>query len=132
MTKLKLALLKRFQLSEDGFRSKFREYRAEEGETPPQFVTRLGMYFTKWIELSGVGKNYHELFDMMVKDQFLANCDKALGTYLREKPKMSLSDITVLAEHYIEAHGVGLHRQKSIKDLGSKLTKSQPRCYKSN
>ena len=67
----------------------------------------------------------------MVKDQFLANCDKALGTYLREKPKTSLGDITVLAEHYIEAHGVGLIRHKSIKDI-NKLTKSQPRCCKCN
>ena len=39
--KLKSALLKRFQMTEEGYRVKFRTCRPEKGETPTQFATRL-------------------------------------------------------------------------------------------
>ena len=38
---LKKALLERYQLNAEGFRSKLRESVAEEGENPAQFLTRL-------------------------------------------------------------------------------------------
>lgn len=46
--KLKDALLKRFQLTEEGFRSNFRNSKPETGETSPQFVVRLEDYL-KWM-----------------------------------------------------------------------------------
>ena len=45
--KLKDALLKRFQLTEEGFRSKFRSSRPEVGETPPKFVVQLDDYLNR-------------------------------------------------------------------------------------
>ena len=47
--KLKEALLKRFQLTEEGFRTKFRSSRPAVSETAPQFVVRLEDYLTWWI-----------------------------------------------------------------------------------
>ena len=40
--KIKAALLKRYNLTEEGFRRKFRESRPNHNENPEQFVTRLG------------------------------------------------------------------------------------------
>lgn len=53
---LKMAILKRYELTEEGFRTKFRAARPESSETPPQFLTRLSNYVTRWIELSDTEK----------------------------------------------------------------------------
>ena len=50
--KYKDASLKRFQLTEEGFRLKFRSSKPELGETLPQFVVRLDDYLTRWKELA--------------------------------------------------------------------------------
>lgn len=49
---LKSALLRRYDLTEDGFKRKFRSSRPEPGETFSQFTVRLGSYLTRWIEMS--------------------------------------------------------------------------------
>ena len=59
--KLKDALLKRFQLTEEGFRSKFRSSRPEVGETPPQFVVWLDDYLNRWMDMANVSKDFDGL-----------------------------------------------------------------------
>jgi len=54
--KLKSALLKRYQLTADGFRKRFRSSRPEPGESPVQFITHLENYLLCWVELSGTDK----------------------------------------------------------------------------
>ena len=62
--KVKAALLKRYNLTEDGFRLKFRTSRPEPDENPGQFITRLGSYVDRWIARVirrvhvGVGKDW--------------------------------------------------------------------------
>ena len=115
--KLKEALLKRYQLTEEGLRSKFRECKADYGETPSQFITRLNMYLTRWVDMAKITKSYDGLFEMMVKEQFLTNCAKDLAMYLREKPNMSIEELSQMAERYMEAHGQNLstlHNNKTV------------------
>ena len=49
---LKEALLRRFQLTQEGFRQKFRACQPETGESAPQFAIHLDNYLMRWIELS--------------------------------------------------------------------------------
>ena len=49
--KLCEALLKRYQLTEEGFRQKFRNSKQEIGETAGQFVIRLSNYLVRYMEL---------------------------------------------------------------------------------
>jgi len=51
---LKQALLKRYQLFEDGFKRKFRTAKPDIGEPPTQFITRLTSYLQRWVELAEV------------------------------------------------------------------------------
>ena len=44
--KLKVALLKRYELTEEGFKRKYKKCRPENGETFQQFTTRMKSYFT--------------------------------------------------------------------------------------
>jgi len=46
---LKDALLKRFNLTEEGFKQKFKSARAEVGEAPTQFIARLENYLMRWL-----------------------------------------------------------------------------------
>ena len=54
--KLKVALLKRYELTEEGFKRKYRKCRPENGETFQQFTTRMKSYFTRWIGMASIEK----------------------------------------------------------------------------
>ena len=73
---LKKALLKRFDMTEDGFKRKFRSCKPEPCETFSQFSVRLSSYLTKWIAMGGCNKTYEGLFDLMMRDQLLHICNK--------------------------------------------------------
>ena len=47
-------LLRRFDKIEDGLKQKFRACRPESGETFQKFAVRLGGFFNRWIEMSGI------------------------------------------------------------------------------
>src|SRR6218665_1537453 len=102
---LKEQLLKRFRLTEGGYRRKFKESRIEVGETPSQFVERLRRYVQQWILLAGYERTYEGLESLILKDQFFVTCSPDLRMFIKEKGKTSLEDMLTLAEAYIEAHG---------------------------
>ena len=47
---LKDALLKRFNLTEEGFKRKLKSAKPQTSESPGQFITRLESYLTRWID----------------------------------------------------------------------------------
>ena len=49
---LKAALLKRFNLTEDGYKQRFYESKAEKNESPQQYIARLNSYLLRWLELA--------------------------------------------------------------------------------
>ena len=59
--KLKVALFKKYELTEEGFKRKYKKCRPENGETFQQFTTRMTSYFTRWIDMSGIEKSYEGL-----------------------------------------------------------------------
>ena len=69
---LKDALLKRYQLSADGFKKRFRSAKPEAGETPIQFLTRLDNYLLRWIELAKADKSFEGLKTLIVQEQYLS------------------------------------------------------------
>ena len=104
---LKIALLKRYQLTEEGCRRRFRESNVDKGETVYQFVARLCRYFRRWVELSGIKKNYEALEDLMVREQYITTCGKDLALFLRERLPKDMKEMIKLAEQYIEARDTG-------------------------
>jgi len=102
---LRTALLKRFQLTEEGFRNKFRNSKAEVGETPLQFVVRLEDYLLRWMDLAKVPKDYVGLKDLILREQFMQASSKPLQVFLKERKVESAEQMAELAEQYQEAHG---------------------------
>ena len=104
--KLRDALLKRYQLTEEGFHQKFRNSKQKIGETAGQFVIRLSNYLARLMELGKVKATFEGLRDMIVREQFLSVSPKNLVLFLKERKIKSVDEMVQLAEQDMEAHTV--------------------------
>ncbi|XP_060073585.1 uncharacterized protein LOC132553365 [Ylistrum balloti] len=102
---LKEALLKRFEMTEEGFRQRFRTGRPDSGETLTQFSVRLDNYFVRWLELAKAEKTYDGLKDLMLRDQFLQICGSELRLFLKERIPKSMAEMAKLADQFADARG---------------------------
>ncbi|KAK3746423.1 hypothetical protein QZH41_012761 [Actinostola sp. cb2023] len=109
---LKAALLKRYELTEEGFRNKFRQCKPEKGETVFQFISRLSRYFKRWTELSDISKTFNALQDLIIREQFLLACSTDMALFLRERVPKDMTEMTKLAEQFMEAHGGSVSNTK--------------------
>jgi len=98
------ALLKRFNLTEEGSKHKFKSARAEAGEAPTQFIDRLENYLMRWIDLAIAEKDFDGLMNLIVREQYLESCLVQLAIFLRERKSKDLSELASLAEQYLDAH----------------------------
>ena len=63
-------LLKRYNLTEEGFRQKFRTSKQEPGKTARQFVVRLTSYISRRMELGKVDNTCESIKDLMLREFF--------------------------------------------------------------
>jgi len=68
---LKDALLKRFNLTEEGFKQKFKTAKPEVNKAPGQFLAKLESYLMRWIQVAEVVQDFDGLKNLMVKEQYL-------------------------------------------------------------
>ena len=148
---VKLALMKRYDLTEDGYRRKFRLSKPESDESPDQFIVPLTNYLMRWIELSKTTESFDGLRDLIVKEsarifftfkeQFINSCPKELAVHLRERAPENLDQIAKIADQYLEAHGKHLFNPvkneapEETDDDESEKTLSDSstvRCFKCN
>ncbi len=109
---IKAALLKRYDLTEDGFRRKFRSAKIDPGESHTQFTQRLRNYLKRWVELSKTEETYDGLTELLLKEQLLNSSERDLALFLRERTPKTSHDMAVLAEQYREArHGYSVPSQ---------------------
>ena len=104
--KLKDSLLKNFDMTERGFRKKFRYSRPERSETFIQFSSRLFSYLNKWFTMAKVEKSVETVSDFMARDQFLEACSRELFVYLKPKAFENLDAMAKEADLFAEARGV--------------------------
>ncbi|XP_077508305.1 uncharacterized protein LOC144119604 [Amblyomma americanum] len=136
--KVKLALLLRFRLTEEGFRQKFRNETPNDHETPSQFVSRLGNYWGRWIELSKTDKTYEGVKGLILAEQLLENCAPAMVTFIREKRSTDLKELVQRADEYVMARGTinfGRRGSKTDSLVAGEMTEqprgpgTRSRCY---
>ena len=73
------ALFKRYNLTENGYRDKFRKCKPEPGENPDQFIDRLRGYLNKWVELSKTADSATGIKDLIINEQFTNVCPRDLA-----------------------------------------------------
>lgn len=103
---LKTALLRRFELTDDGFKKKFRSCRPEQCETLAQFSVRLSSYFDRWIEMAKVPRTFDGLYDLMLRDQFIHICSQDLRLFLKERIPDNLKKMADLADQFKDARNM--------------------------
>ena len=103
--KLKEALLKNFDMTEFGFRKRFKEGKPEKNETFAQFVSRIGSYLEKWLCFGKVEKTYEGLKDFLVRDQLLECSSRDLYQYLKPKACKTAQQMATEADLFAEARG---------------------------
>ena len=103
--RVKLALMKRYDLTEDGYRRKFRASKPEVDESPEQFIVRLDRYLLRWLELSHTERSIEGLKDLIVKEQSIDSRPKELVIHLRERAPESLVQIAKIADQYLVGQG---------------------------
>ena len=112
--RVKLALMKRYDLTEDACRRKFRASKPEVDESPDQFIVRLERYL---LELSHTERSFEGLKDLIVEEQFIDSCPKELAIHLCERAPETLDQIVKIADQYLEAHGKHLFSSATKKPL---------------
>ena len=67
--RLKLALLKRYDFTEFGYRRRFRDAKPEGQESLGQFIVRLKNYLTKWVKLAKVDESFDGVVELIIREQ---------------------------------------------------------------
>src|SRR6218665_3558961 len=101
--KLKVELLKRFRLTEGGYRKIFKKAVREKDETAMQFGERIAGYLNKWLQMAGFEENYAGLRALIVRDQFFVKCDDETRCFIKQKGKLDLEDTLTQAQYFIES-----------------------------
>ena len=82
---VKKALLRRFSLTEQGFRQELYGTSVKSGETPTQFMARLERLFQSWVQAADIEKTFDGLRSLILKEEFFKRCNSDLVAYLREE-----------------------------------------------
>ncbi len=71
---VKSALFKQYNLTEDGFRNKFRIAKPDKVETATQFAASIDNYFDRWVQLCEIQKGFDDLKNLILKEQYINCC----------------------------------------------------------
>ena len=72
--RLKEALLSRYDLTEEGYCSKFRTAKFLQGESCEQFIVRLQNYVQKCSKMAKCDESWPDVRSLLVKEQFVNSC----------------------------------------------------------
>ena len=103
--KLKEALLKNFDMTERGFREKFRYERPEKLETFIQFSSRFRSYLNKLLKMAKIEKSYEAVCDFFARDQCLDSCSRELYVHLKPKSFKNLEEMAKEPDLFAETRG---------------------------
>ena len=124
---LKRALLRRYQLTEEGFKAKFRTAKPDNNESPAQFIVRIDNYLQRWIELSAVPQTFVGLKSLFVKEQYINSCPTDLAVFLKERAPADLATLGDLAQQYLDAHQSSTPRNRVSNKPDN--DPAQKKCY---
>ena len=124
--KVREALCKRFNLTEEGFRKRFRNAKPEKDESSQEFILRLENLFDKWVQQANIGNDFSQLKALMVREQFLSKCSPDLLIFLKERGVTSLEELGHQTERYAEARRSSFSHFSQPDRKPSSMTPNRP------
>ena len=97
---VKAELLRRYEVTADRYRAKFKEATKFRGETHACFHRRVGDLFDRWIRLQGGDGTYATLREILLREQILATYKPELRRFLVERGEDQLARIAKAAENW--------------------------------
>nr|XP_027212199.1 uncharacterized protein LOC113805405 [Penaeus vannamei] len=86
------------------YRRKFRESKCQDRETYVQLVARMEQYLERWISLSNISKDFNSLFDFLIREQLLSNCNSDMRIFLKEREFVTAVEMAESADRFRSAH----------------------------
>ena len=118
--RLKIALLVKYDFTKRGYHEKYREARLERHKSLGQFIFKLKIYFTQWIELGEVEQTFINLTNFLVREQFTSSYPKNLSIWLKQSNPRTVDELSQLDNQYMAARNQKLSRKKVIKSDGTR------------
>lgn len=117
-SKVKCAVLKKFEISAETYRVRFRSSVPAEEETPKELQVRLKDLYAKWMTPNE--KSKEQIGDAIIMEQFLKVLNPELRTWVKERDPKTSKDAAELAEAFLAA------RRSSREYLPAKPRPSTP------
>ena len=117
--KLKEVILRRYDITEESYRQRFRKATRRAGETPREVATRLHDLAQKWMRGC---TTVEELLDRVVMEQFLETLPTEVRIWVRERTPKTSGEAGQLAEDYEQARKTS--REGSRPDHGRRTQES--------
>ena len=117
-SEVKKAILRRYDISEETYRQRFRAARKKDGEAYIELATRLADLFKKWtVDCSTV----EAVAEKMLTEQLLNAMPEDLRVWLSEKKPTTVAEAGRLADDYVLArkrNRVGASKQSGNREIG--------------
>ncbi len=97
---LKAAILRRYEITEETYRQRFRSTRRKDGEMQAELVIRLSDAAKKWTKACD---SVDALLDMVILEQFLDTLQPEVRTWVKERKPKSSTEAGRLADDYAQA-----------------------------
>ncbi|KAL2095611.1 hypothetical protein ACEWY4_007759 [Coilia grayii] len=99
---LKEAILKKFEINAETYRSQFRPLETRLDETPKELYVRLKDLFCKWVKYNQCSKEV--LMETMVLEQYLQVLYPEVRTWVKEHNPSTAAEAALLVENFVAAH----------------------------
>ncbi|KAH6929292.1 hypothetical protein HPB50_025951 [Hyalomma asiaticum] len=99
--KIKAALLKKFRLSTEAFRRRFRDAQKTTSETFQEFAFNLKADLVEWLKGEGVYEDRDKVVDLICLEQFYGSIDEEMRLWIQDRPgERNIERAAELADEY--------------------------------
>ena len=115
---VKNAILKAYELVPEAYRQKFRGTAKGDNQTHVEFTRQKETLFDRWCKSKEISKNFENLRQLILVEEFKNCVSCEVKTYLDEKKADTLKEAAVLADDYVLTHkGVFNQRTPTVTHL---------------
>lgn len=107
---VKAAILRRYNINEETYRQRFRNFKYKPGKTPTEIATRLTDLAGRWLKDC---ETVEEVKDAVVKEQLLKTLPEDVQMWVKERKPKTTTDAAQLAEDYFQARPAGTVTSKN-------------------
>ncbi|KAH6935084.1 hypothetical protein HPB50_003343 [Hyalomma asiaticum] len=99
--KIKAALLKKFRLSAEAFRRRFRDAQKTTSETFQEFAFNMKADLVEWLKGEGVYEDRDKVVDLICLEQFYGSIDEEMRLWIQDRPgERNIERAAELADEY--------------------------------